>query len=99
MDKPTPEEIIAYVKETQYRKPMKVVTFESIESFTLVYQFKCDARPACDLINRKFGYWVYAMIHDDWKHPHVSIGYRSRELSTAFQWGVDKIESVPEVKE
>lgn len=82
MNKPKPEEIIEFTKALNLRKPIKIIQSSSIESFTLVYTYKVDAKDACDRINRKYGSWVYAMVHDMWRNPHVSIGYRSKELES-----------------
>ena len=78
MNKPTIDEIKDLAKSYGL---LKVNKSESIESFTLVIRYKKDAIVVCKSINDKFGQWVYAMVHDEWKNPHVSVGYRSEELS------------------
>lgn len=85
MDKPTKEEILTECVGQD--KPLKIVSFESIESFTIVMKYKNQAIPLCKRINDKFGQWVYASIHDEWKNPHVSIGYRSIELTKCESCG------------
>jgi len=85
MNKPTKEQILDEC--ITYHKPLDVISFDSIESFTIVMKYKNTAIPLAKAINNKFGQWVYASVHSEWRNPHVSVGYRSVELSKCESCG------------